>query len=90
MRIFNRSTFLWSADKNGINAVYASLSLSLSLSFSLSLSLSLSKSVIKENLWGESTDAAVRADIIDSLVRDNVDNIVRVSVTLYSPARGPP
>lgn len=47
-------------------------------------------SAIEENLWGESTDAAVRADIIDSLVRDNVGDVVRVSVTLYSPARGPP
>lgn len=60
--------------KNGINAVYALL-----------------KSVIEGNLWEESTDAAVRPDIIDSLVRrDNVGDVVRVSVTLYSPARGPP
>lgn len=50
----------------------------------------LSKTTIEENLGGESTDAAVRPDIIDSLVRDNVDDVVRVSVTLYSPARGPP
>lgn len=48
------------------------------------------KSAIEENLQGESTDAAVRPDIIDSLVRDNVDDVVSVSVTLYSPARGPP